>query len=137
VVGGGEPLHIRADLGHQHFCRALPDARDGVQLRNGRGEGLRPHGDLRADLGDTLIQEVKLSEVLRLQEALVWSESADRRLLHMGNLRAQPSCGPGGEPSRLGLPFWYESPDLATRLTLIPEAGRPRRCHRVLRDERG
>ena len=33
--------------------------------------------------------------------------------------------------------FWYESPDLATRLTLIHEEGRTSRCPRVLTDERG
>jgi hypothetical protein len=33
--------------------------------------------------------------------------------------------------------FWYESPDLATRLTLIHEEGRTSRCLRVLTDERG
>jgi hypothetical protein len=32
---------------------------------------------------------------------------------------------------------WYASPDLATRLTLIHEEGRTRRCLRVLTDERG
>ena len=33
--------------------------------------------------------------------------------------------------------FWYESPDLATRLTLIHEEGRTSNCLRVLTDERG
>jgi hypothetical protein len=33
--------------------------------------------------------------------------------------------------------FRYESPDLATRLTLIHEEGRTSRCPRVLTDERG
>lgn len=33
--------------------------------------------------------------------------------------------------------FWYESPDLATRLTLIHEEGRTARPPRVLTDERG
>ncbi len=33
--------------------------------------------------------------------------------------------------------FWYESPDLATRLTLIHEEGRTSRPPRVLTDERG
>jgi hypothetical protein len=33
--------------------------------------------------------------------------------------------------------FWYESPNLATRLTLIHEEGRTSRCSRVLTDERG
>ena len=93
VVSRREPLHVRADLGDQHFGRPLPDAGDGVQSRHRRGEGLGPGGDLRADLRDALIQEVEVVELLRHQEALVRSELADQRLLQLGNLLAQPSFG--------------------------------------------
>ena len=93
VVRRREALHVRADLGHQHLGRPLPDARDGVQSRHGRGEGLGAGGDLRADLGDALIQEVEVVELLGHQEALVRSELADQRPLQLGNLLAQPSFG--------------------------------------------
>ena len=89
-----EPLHVRADLGHQHLGRPLPDARDGVQPRHGRGEGLGPRGDLGADLRDALIQEVEVVQLLCHQEALVRSEPTDQGLLQLGDLLAGAALRP-------------------------------------------
>jgi nitronate monooxygenase len=37
LVGGGEPRHVRADLGDENLRSPLPDTRDGVQPRHRRG----------------------------------------------------------------------------------------------------
>jgi hypothetical protein len=78
VVGSGEPLHVRADLGAEDLRCPLPDTWDGVQPRHGRGERLGSGGVLGADLRDALIQEVEMVELLRYQEALVRSEAANQ-----------------------------------------------------------
>ena len=116
MVGGGEPLHVRADLGDEDLRCPLPDTWDGVQPRHGRGERLGSGGDLGADLRDALIQEVKLSEVLRLQEALVRSEAANQRPLQLRDLLTQPPFGQCGELGRLGLPSDQGPQDSPARL---------------------
>jgi hypothetical protein len=120
VFGGGEAREIGADLGDQHLGDGTTDAGNGIQPRNDLLVRAHARTDLGTHLGDALVQDVDVAQLLGHQEALVRTDAPDECLFSLRELFAQSTVGELGQCGAVGLPRDQRRQDVPPRCRWRP-----------------
>ena len=88
MLRAGEATRMEPHLGHEGFGYHQSAVGDGIQTRDCFLGRAHPRGDLGADPGNGLVQDVNVGHVLSYQEALVLPDAPHERPLHLGDLLA-------------------------------------------------
>ena len=86
----------------QHLGRPAAHPGDGVQPLQRLLDRAQSLGDLGAQPGDLLVEEVDVGQVRRQQEAVVGADAPGQRPLQLRPLRPQPALGQLGQRGRVG-----------------------------------
>jgi hypothetical protein len=104
VPRGGEPTHVRADLGKDDLGCPHPDPGDRVEDHQLTRPGLDHLGDPLRQRSDVGLQRFDMRQHAGQQVRMMLTEPGRQRLPQLRQLRPQPGLGQIGQQLRVGHP---------------------------------